>query len=641
MRKNFTQLFLGLALILGFAAAGNAQCDIDPPAGAFYNFQFDGGAEGWRSLDAAGFEDPLLWQWSETGDLKMGFYSSMYPDVIDSESQCNGAMVMDSDNLDNAGLGPDGFGTGHCPADCNGYLVSPVMDLSGSEAIELLFTQSVRQFQSSYFIYVSVDGGASNVDTIEINDDLVTNAAVSSKNFRLPLCAAGGQAEVVLTFHFEANYYVWAIDDVSLIEASKDVDMRVNSNFYAKVGNYITPVNMGIPHVPLVDIENLKAFDNPGSTVHFRLKDSDGTEIFSSSREYGIVPGCSTDENKLFDDIFEMPTAIGDYTLEYEIVAPGDIDLSNNLLTAPFKISNSSFRKLPTQEEFGSEYLSGVRYGGTYVSWGSYFRIPQNEEDQAIESVSLGIITNAGVEPSPGIVTVSVYQWDDVEDIGDVNTGERTLLGEAIQFIEPGSPEFQQWDVIPLDEDGNLIVPAPGADLLVIGHSAPFDGNTNYFFNAVQETGFEVYSQAATNLAHRQLGLPGGYASFASGDSPSDDDRDDRELFNIDGAYVFDIAMELTPIIVGTEDINEALAIKVSPTLATNLVNVDLNLENLSEKVTIEVMDFSGNLLRKNSYSNIQNDRLTIDVTEFASGMYLVNIRTEDGMTSRKITVVR
>ena len=643
MRKNFTQLFMGLALILGFSVVGNSQCDppILPPPGAIYNYQFDGSSEGWRSLDAAGFENNNLWQWSETGDLKMGAYSTNYPDVIESESQCNGAMVMDSDFLDNNGSSdPADAGTGDCPADCNAYLVSPVMDLSGASSVELLFTQSVRQFFSSYFVYVSTDGGATNSDTIEINDDLILNAAVSSKSLVLPLCSAGGFSEVVVTFHYEANYYVWAIDDVSIVPAEEVIDMRVNKNFYAKVGNYETPRNMGIPHIPLVDIENLRAFENPGSTVNFRMKNDVDEVLFSSSREYGPVPCLSTDENKLFDGTFEMPIEEGTYSLEYEMVAPGDVNPDNDLITAPFKITNSSFRKLPTEEEYGSEFLTGVRYGGSYCSWASYFYIPQNEKDQAIESVSLGIVTQ-GEAPSPGIITVAVYQWVDFDDIGSINSGERVLLGEVDQFIPPDSPAFLQWTVTPLDPEGNKIIPEPGAELIVIGHSNPFDGVTNYFFNCVGDSGFEEYSQGATNLAHREAELLGGYGSFASGDSASDDDKHDtREFFNIDGAYVFDISMELTPLDVGTEDINEDLGVKIFPSPASTLINVDLNLENFSEAVSIELMDVSGNKLRQFNYTNIQKDRLSIDVSDLPGGMYLVNVRTKDGMTSKKVTVI-
>ena len=640
MRKNFTQLFLSLMMVIGFSTMSYSQCDIPPPEGAIYNFQFDGGPEGWRSLDAAGFETTAGWGWSETGTLKQGFFSTNYPDVIDSESQCNGAMVMDSDFLDNAGLGPDGFGTGDCPADCNAYLVSPVMDLSSTQAVELIFTQSVRQFQSEYFVYVSIDGGATNVDTIEINDDLVTNAAVSSRTFNLPLCSAGGEANVVITFHINANYYVWAIDDVTLLEASTDVDMRVNRNFYTKVTNYMTPKNMGSTVPILADIENLKAFPNAESTLRYRVRDAVNAELFTAERVYGEVPGCSTDENKLFDATYTMPDEEGEYTVEFEMDAEGDINPDNDIITAPFVISEREFRKVPTQEAFGSEYLTGVRYGDGFLSWGAYFHIPQNEGGQAIESVSLGIISNAGVTPSTGVINVGVYQWIDFDDIGTVNPGERVLLGEVDILVEPNSPEFQQWTVTPLDPNGELIVPEPGAELLVMGHTNPFDGVTNYFFNCAQETGFEEFSAGANNLAHREAGLIGGYGSFASINAASHDDRHtDREFFNIDGAYAYDIAVMMTPA-TSIEEINPNLGVRVFPSPANTTVSVDLDLEEVSEKVSIELTDMAGNRAGIYNYNNVKKDRFSIDVSQMPVGMYLMNVRTSEGMISRKISIV-
>ena len=254
--------------------------------------------------------------------------------------------------------------------------------------------------------------------------------------------------------------------------------------------------------------------------------------------------------------------------------------------------------------------------------------------------MSLGIISNADDPPEAGIITVGVYQWIDFDDIGAVNAGERVLLGEETILVPPGAPEFNQWTVTPLNPDGEMIVPQGDAELLVLGHSAPFSGTTNYFFNAVPTTGFEQFSQGATNLAHREVDLIGGYASFASGDSASDDDKhDDRELFNVDAAYTFDVSMLLTPP-TNTEEINENLGVRIFPSPASTLVNVDVSLEKVSDKVSIEMMDMAGNKIAQYNYSNIKKDILTIDVSDLVDGMYLMNVRTEEGMTSKKITVI-
>lgn len=640
MRKNFTQLFLGLALIVGFSTMGNAQCEIDPPPGAYYNYQFDGGLEGWRALDAAGFETTNGWAWNETADLTQGFYSGNGPTEMASESQCNGAAIMDSDFLDNGGTGNSGAGP--CPADCNGYLVSPVMDFSAAETeVDLTFFQSVRQFQSEFYIYKSRDGGVTNFDTIEINQGLVLNAATTQEFRRIPMCGLKGEAEVVITFHYVGNYYYWGLDDVSLEQAETSVDMRVNNNFYTKAANYATPKNMTTTVPILADIENLRAEDSPASVLNFRVRDGVNQEIYSASRDYGPVPGCSTDENKLFDDMFAMPTEEGDYSIEFEMAAPGDANADNDVITAPFKITEREFRKLPTEEDHGSPFVSGFRYGDGLISWGAYFQMPNNDQEQSIESITLGYITStADPVPSPGFINVAVYQWVDFDDIGTVNPGERLLLGETDIFIEPDFPSEMRFTVDITDVGGNAIVPDPGAELLVVAHTSPFNENTNYFFYGVDDNDFPEYSPSANQLAHREAGMIGGYGGFAAANSASHDDRHDRQLFNVDGGVIWDISMMLSPL-TSVEDINEDIAVSIFPSPASEKVNVELSLEEVSKNVSIELTDMAGNRAGTYNFTNIKKDRLTIDVSEMPGGMYLMNIRTEAGMISKKISVVK
>jgi len=641
MRKNFTQLFMGVALLVGFVTAGHSQCEIDPPPGAYYNFQFDGGPEGWRTLDAAGFETMFGWAYSATADISMGAYGPEEGTVMTSESQCNGAMIMDSDFLDNRGV-PNDFGLGDCPAPCNSYLQSPVLDFSGiTTEVDLMFFQAVRQFQSEFYIYTSIDGGATNRDTITINEDYILNADYREEMVRLPLCGLTGEANVVVTFHYVGDYYFWGIDDVSFVEAAESVDVRVNSNFYTKVANYATPFNMGTTVPILADIENVRAYESPAPVLNYRVRDELGQEIFSSSRSYDPVPGCSTDENKLFVDQFTMPGEVGNYSVEFEIEAEGDVNQDNDVLTSPFKMTEREFRKLPTAEEHGSDYISGFRYGDGLISWGSYFEFPQNDGLQAIESITLGYSTSTQDSiPSPGFINIAVYQWVDFDNFGTVDPGERLLLGEVDQIIAPNAPPEARFTVTPLDPNGELIVPDPGAEILVVAHTNPFDEMTNYFFLGVDEESFPEYSYSATQFAHEEAGLIGGYGSFAAANSASHDDRHDRSLFNVDaGGVIWDISMILTPP-VSTEEINETLSIGAFPSPANEVLTIEINLDEVSEKVSVELMDMAGNRAIVKNFSNVKRDNLTINVSELPSGMYLMNVRTEAGLKTQKVSIM-
>ncbi|MEM9548844.1 MAG: T9SS type A sorting domain-containing protein [Bacteroidota bacterium] len=647
MRKNFTQLLMGFALVVGFTTMGYSQCDIDPPPGSIFNFQFDGGLDGWRTLDAAGFETTIGWEYSETGDITKGAFGPADGTVIGSESQCNGAMVMDSDFLDNNGL-PNNFENGPCPAPCDGYLVSPVMDFSSvTTEVDISFFQALRQFQSNFFIYVSVDGGASNRDTIQINETFPVNSAHIMEEVRLPLCGLAGESQVVVTFHYNGNYYYWAVDDITLREADESVDMRVNSNFYTKVANYATPRNMWSTVPILADIENIRAYENPASTLHYRVRDGNGAEIFSASREYGPVPGCSTDENKLFDATYTMPNEEGFYSVEFEIDAAGDENQENDVITAPFKITEREFRKLPSDEEHGEvDYISGFRYGDGLLSWGSYFRMPHNDGGQNIETVTLGYSTSAQDSvPSPGFINVGVYQWVDINSNRTVDEGERVLLGQNDILIQPGAaPDgiftIDEW----LDENSTptTIVPVDGGDILVVAHTNPFNENTNYFFRGVDVVGHPEYAAGANNLAHSEGGYIGGFGSFAQANAASHEDRHDRALFNVDvsNGVIWDIRMTLGGT-VSTQDLSEDNIVNVFPSPASENVTVQLDLVELSKQVTIEITDMTGNRAGVHKFSNIKRDNLSIDVSDYPGGMYLMNIRTDAGFTSKKITVVR
>ena len=334
-----------------------------------------------------------------------------------------------------------------------------------------------------------------------------------------------------------------------------------------------------------------------------------------------------------------MPSEVGLYSIDFEIKAEGDAVAENNVQTAPFRMTDREFRRLPTEEEHGAEYISGFRYGGGFISWGSYFEIPDNSGNQAIESVTLGYSTSTNDSvPEAGFVYISVYSFTDFNDNGDCEGDERLLLGEFQQIIPPNSPADQTWTITPLDGNDEMIVP-PAGGLLIVGHTEPFSGNTNYFFRGVDDDNFPQYSTSATQFAHRLAGVQGGFGNFAAADSPSADDRHERALFNVDGGVNWDISVVLTPP-TSTEEINEALSIDVFPSPASETVNVDINLEEVSPTVSVELMDMAGNRAGMHYFQNVKKDRLTIDVSEMPGGMYLMNIRTEEGMISKKISVI-
>ncbi len=656
MKKKFTQLFslrsfLSACLTLGMVWVLQAQCDVDPPAGALYSTQFDGGLDGWTATDLDGNPSDN-WKWEPDGKVAGGGYNSEdgNNDFLISPSVCNGAMVFNSDFLDNNGI-PNNFGQGDCPSTnpdgsfaqfCDGLLTSPVIDLSGATTeVALQFNQGVRQFNSEYYIYLSNDGGLSYYDTIQINADLPTNSPhILDDVQKFPLCGAKGVSEFVMTFHYRGNYYYWALDDIAIVPDTFP-DVRTNENFFAVSPQFGTPYNMVFEMPFLSDIENVSATLAPAPELTVTVTDNSGAVLHTQTRTYDDVPGCMTDENKVFPETYtppNTPEAMGRYRTTYVINGEGDLNPSNDTVTGVFDITERSMQKVLSEEDFGSEYLGGIRYGGgSYQTWGQYFYFPNNDLNQAIETIHGGIVPPNNGQVTPGNIEIAVYRWEDVNGDGDPQANERVKLGSADYFVDPSNTDLRHFQVTPLTEDDEMIIPEAGDQILVLFHNNPFDGNINYFSLNSDAGDIRSFSYSAAQLAYSELGLPPRYCSFGAVGTTADD-AEDRDLFR-ETRWTWYINMDLTAPS-GTEDINENLAINVYPSPASRVLNVSLDLDNLSEKVSVEMVDMKGLVIMKKEYNNIQKDVLSINVEDIPGGMYMLNVRTEDGMQSKKVSVI-
>jgi len=160
--------------------------------------------------------------------------------AIQSPTRTNGFMIFDSDWLDNNGVA-GAFGTGVLPADHRGMLVSPRIDLSAHDFVNLSFYQYYRRFggpggvqsATGTYVLISVDNGLTWRDTLALNSSLAVNSSTASNNFqRINISSyAGGEDSVKIAFLFHGEYYFWMIDDIA-VEQVPRVDMSIiGTNF--------------------------------------------------------------------------------------------------------------------------------------------------------------------------------------------------------------------------------------------------------------------------------------------------------------------------------------------------------------------------------------------------------------------------
>lgn len=592
--------------------------------------QFDGGLGDWTSNSISCGGAPAdtfqLWRWHSTGRTDG---SSCGDAAIGSPSACNGAAIFASDAYDNLPGAGCGDGGGPCPANQIGELISPAIDLSAvtSAGVSLRFFQFTRQFQSNHFVGWSVDGGVT-WDSVLINDAVEVNTATDNPTpIKIPLVGAVGQSDVRVKFRYEANYYYWMIDDVQIVEQEAN-NLRVNENFYTTPINAITPIGQIEPIPFLADIENVGAADQSNVVLNMTITDQDNNEVFTSDNEYGDVPANTLVENIPFLDTYE-PDSEGLFSGVYSISADAeDDDPSNDTQEFEFIVSDTIFAK-----EFGAtrnitpaagNYDAGAPFSYAY---GNYFYVP-NGAGNFVNSVSLSV---SGTPESAGIeLAVVLYKWTDADPEAD------------IPAVEPEEREFIEFSsyIIQGDEDENNIitVPFPMTEL---------EDNTDYLlmveYQATDQTqvflgASDIIDYSAAIFTTNLLGTPR-YGSMLG--VPSDGD------LSVEAYSSLGFGRNLVPVVrlnagvpVNADDVqvlkNE---FKLFPNPASDQISVQLNLEELAQTATVRIFDIAGRQLMEQTYDNLQKERLTYNLTNFAAGTYSVQVVTDRGAGTKRFTV--
>lgn len=616
---------------------------------------FDGGLGDWTIDNDNGF------RYDPKGKLDRGAYNSTVNQII-SPTICNGAVVADSSFGDNEGE-PGNFLNGNCPSDANIFceteLTSPVIDLSTTtfDGLFLQFFQAVRQFNSVYEVLISVDGGTSFRDTLAFNTGLETNSNHIQETVSIPLLNIPADAQLQFRIRYQGYYYYFGVDDFYLVNRQIG-DVRLNTeggNFFASHAmNWETP-NTQPDLIPLlVDVENVGNLEATDVSLTATLLNEAGETLDEASLDYGLITPGFVDQNRLFDDVFTMPTTNGTYRLVYTLNYADDENADNNTYTSNFVIGDNVFSKCRAEDA-----TARIAFPDTpFYSLGAGYHVSNSTDANGnqlyIKQLRVGVSGNADDAVS-GSVGVSVYEWNDLNINADVDADdgagvpERALVyetsilvfGEDItledRVIELGA------DAVPLKDDQNY---------LVVLHSMPLNADTDqYRFMAADSGENTDYNFGATAFAFGQGSADGnlpdgglgtitdnplnlGRIGTVGGTGSSADDNDTRRLFQVNNFAA--LAEMHIGDFVNTEELNEDIAVSVYPNPAVNNVFVDLALDNVSDNVNLQVVDVQGRVVLTQNFANVKSDKLQLNVASLNTGVYVINIRTEEGFTSAR-----
>jgi hypothetical protein len=574
----------------------------------------------------------------------------------------------------------DGLGNGNTQ---NTNLISPVMDLSN-------FTSVVLEFNHSFEVWAdpvarvesSIDSGL----TWSVVHDFGTNSKYGHEIFNISSIA--GNSNVQIRFHYEGDFdWWWAIDDV-VIKQAELVDIAITS----------------------LDIPNI---DGPGSTDISGLITNLGLDSISS---FNILWNDGTGQqsetiniNLGFNDSYNFThstpiqtTSLLTYNIDVEVVALGDGDSTNNLLSHTLTTASfNPFKKVLFEDQtigandFGFysprgivrleeimltssidsiEFISvhgnmgsgtsDAMYNMTYQSacfnnaFVSANAWPQNMIDRKS-------VTDYGEIIGSSMVDFNNYKNDfgyadiDIFTVYDTNSRE-LIVSTDLKFVINCSnlnlavviTEDSVHDDIDVGYSqsnayylGNSIMATTGVDFLTAGNPVP--PALMYFKNVAREI-IPSFIGSSSALPDSLLGDSTYSFTFPTYTVPSEYDQSRLRAIVLfidpSNGEVYNTKGENVDApatsTVGIDNLSQFINFTIYPNPASTVAT--LNVEGIiGSNITLELYNLIGELVVSKNYTTSSDFRQDLDISGLNNGIYNVRLVVDGIIYSKKLQIIK
>ncbi len=563
---------------------------------------------------------------------------------IVSPTASNGFVIFDSDFMDSNGS-QTGGGTGPAPAPHIAILETEAIDLTGTPFVELKINTHARQWNTTEFkIALSNDGGLTYPDTLELHEDLQTNASNAENDvFTANISPiAGNQANVVLAFIFDGtqgnnpgfqSYYYWMLDDIEIRDLplnemrfteatdgapAHDIIFDGGGARQPRMGNIslseIVPINFD------ANIYNYGA--NTQTNVVFNVEVYSGTTLVNTLSSNPIASIGTLDTGTYVNFVTPQwtPTAPGTYRLVYTYQSD-DIssamavrDTFNLFVTEGDKTEGNNIRDINGLDNgvfsnrFGTDNADFGSDGG-----GIAVMVPLENGN------SDGEVLVEGIQVRFSVATV---------DGGDmlVEIYDTTGFGFTTGF--GGQPLVSEQFSLGAGTSGSL------SDFIFTSGSAPSGAvvlpeGTYYFVVYLFSNSNANEIMIANDQSFEQVGRAA-MMYFVS---------DTRWYAGFVGSLTFNAPWirAISDVVEGIGlDENSDNTLSVYPNPTNGEVNITLT---NGGKYTIEVVDLIGNVVDREEVILNGNEKLTRDFSDLTKGVYLLNVKGENFVRTTKLTV--
>jgi hypothetical protein len=626
---------------------------------------FAGGLEanGWTTEGTCGVVDSNAnagWKFLPEGLVDKGAW--LFPGAaISSPTICDGAVGVDSDYEDNGGSqAQEDAGTGPCPAPAQHILISPEINTSEWTAVglSLQWNQAVRQYLSTYFFSYRTKDGAGDwsewVD-FQVNTEFVLNSDFFNTDVqRHFMSGAAGHDLLQIRFVYNANYYLWAIDDVKIVETEAN-NLRVQSNFYAIAPWATIPSNQDYPFGALADIRNAGASNQTNVVLNHTVVDTDTqAEVYNEDLVYGTVVADSTYENRLNPILIELPTAPGgsyNYTGTYTLTQDqDDFDESDNVISFNYSVGGNTFG-LEDGFTRSVAVANGVYDDGAPLSYalGNYFR---PIEDAVVDKIVWGV--NNPADMAGQTVQIYLLQWTDTNGDQIAESGERRFVGFADYTFTGNEGDNAILEAIleNFDNPGEDVTMQGGLGYIaIVEYQASFAADPQFFLLASEARNYGAQVLAMDTAVAYGLTDQHVYTAVLGHSADGNianidyevtelDVNDDRIFFGHDIVPLIRVVVDS---VVNTIDqLSPDNTITAYPNPANEHVQVKLEFTQPYSDVKLRLIDNQGRVVFYRSLSQTITEHIEMmSVSELPSGNYMLQVETVDGQRTIPVVVVK
>ncbi len=377
---------------------------------------------------------------------------------------------------------------------------------------------------------------------------------------------------------------------------------------------YMTPIDhvVELQDISAI-ISNRSTADQSNIVVSCEITDPMGT-VTTVSETINTLPA-GMDSLVTITDTY-TPTMLGDYTARFYNNGTGIMGYEQG-------VDEEMIGFTVTADQFGLDdnlqNPGGITIGGGgNFGMGSYYTMGENTE-----ALSATFAISQPDSILGEFLTVTLYQADannddDPDENGDGNFDDSDLNPIAFNSYEVTAADVEDALIdLPLDNFislGDPITLDMDNDYII---AVEYIGN-NFFF--ITASGSTTYPDIGSVVKQGTSWFLGGFTS------------------GINGVIRLNI---LPSTINANTPLLDEDQISLMPNPASDYVNIDLDLKEISEQVTVTLMDVTGRIVETTIHNNIQQEVLRMDTQNLTAGTYFVNVQTAEGMRTMKLSVVR